>query len=91
MTVNEANWAFENEVRVKLEIDPIQKRDALYEYIVEIGKAKDRQKKVYVFAVCKDMIANSVTTTKVSEVKFAKKEDEERCHRELGIQNTAVS
>lgn len=91
MTAKEANWAFENEVMVSLEIDPIQKKRAWYQCIEEIGKRKDRNKKIYFVATCRARIGNSVHVTPVEYVEFAKKEDEERCHRELDIQSTAVS
>ena len=91
MTAKEGLWAFQNKVMVSLEIDPIKKLTTWYECITEIGYAYDKEGEIYVFATCKDRIANSVTTTKISEIKFAKKEDEERCHRELDIQKEQVS
>lgn len=91
MTAKEGLWAFRNRVMVSLEIDLIQKKRAWYECIIKIGYAYDREGEIYVFATCKDRIANSVTTAKISEIEFAKKEDKERCHREPDIQSTQVS
>lgn len=90
MTGKEARWAFDNGVMVKLEIDPIQKKDTWYECILELVFVK-KNGMTAVYAVCKDRIANSVTRAPISEIEFAKREDEERCHREITIQSTAVS
>ena len=90
MTAKEGLWAFDNKVMVSLEIDPIKNLTTWYERIIKIGYALDRNDEKYVEVVCKDRIANSVTVTPVSEVRFAKKEDEERCHRELGAQGAQL-
>lgn len=90
MTIAEAKWAFDNGVMVSLEIDPIKQTRAFYKYICELGYRRQNDGKVYLFATCFDRFANSVTRTTVSDVMFARKEDMERCHRELGTQNTQV-
>ena len=69
MTAKEGLWAFQNKVMVSLEIDPIKKLTTWYERIIKIGYAYDEEGEIYVFATCKDRMANSEDMRKEDEGK----------------------
>lgn len=83
MTEQEAYWAFGAGVMVSLEIDEVKHVFADYKCICEFGYRKKRSGGTEAFATCLDRFANSVTTAPCSAIRFARKEDEDRCMREL--------
>ena len=90
MSGEEIRWAFLSDIKVRV-VDRGRGTDIWYEKITEIIYGKDRYGKVYVSALLQSRLGNSSTRVRVSDIEFAKKEDEERCQRELNIRGTQAS
>lgn len=90
MTGAELKWAFLNGISVRI-LDRARGLDIWCRNIKEIVY-RHSEDGVKVSAVCIDRIKESpsLVRSSASDVIFAKKEDEERCHRELSTQNAQV-
>ena len=90
MSGEELKWAWDNEVPVKVR-DILSETEYWYSRIPEIIYWKDRHGFRRVSALCVSGTDMSSLRALSSDVSFAKKEDEERCHRELNIRGTQAS
>ena len=90
MTGEEIRWAWDEGVPVKIK-EVVSGKEFWYSRILEIIYWKDRHGFRRVSVLCVSGTDMSSLRALSSDVSFAKKEDEERCHRELNILCTQVS
>lgn len=87
MTAAEVKWAYRARVPIRI-VDRARGFDIWHDRIRELiaWSDDDGREGLAVKVITKRECSPSALRADISDIVFAKKEDEERCHRELGIQ-----